>query len=117
MYGGYNCEYANADVLTGSYYAVEIPLRAGTYNFRMNSRKHSEAGKFDFYIGTTKVTSTPIDMYQASSAYNQTFSVDGIVVPTGGWYTIKILNVGKNASSGGYRLQGGLCRIDRKPVP
>ncbi len=113
-YGGVAGYSEAAVAANGDYYVVTIPLAAGTYSWKSNYTKNTDYGKFDLYVGATKVSgATPLDCYAASASGNNEWAITGIAIAADGWYTFKILNVGKNAYSGDYRLWVGAITIFR----
>ena len=100
MHGGF--WYTLNPVSGESTFFVRALLGAGTYTVELHHVKTNVLGKFRWYMDAVANDSAyDIDMYSAAAAYNQVHSCP-IVVANTGLHALHLVNIGKNASSGGY---------------
>lgn len=85
----------------GDYFTCNIPLKAGTYTFRLSHVKKNDLAKIDAYLDGVKINTTTLDMY-ASSTSMAMWTLSGITVDKSGVHELKLLVNGKNASSSNY---------------
>lgn len=95
-FGVYITPANDADEFEGGAY-----LRSGvTYAFWILHGTNTDRGKVDGYVGATKVGT--IDMYSASPTYVNETSFGTTSVASDGYYKVRLVINGKNASSSGY---------------
>lgn len=94
-------------------YAFDICLSTGNYRWQMEIVKGPDAGIFDVYIDTGKITGdSSFDLYAASMTYNTSiFCSFNLTTP--GNHVMKVVNAGKNAGSSGYKIYGSRLSIFR----
>lgn len=80
-----------------------VYLLAGTYNLRVPVVKTTTAGIATFTLDGGASLGT-VDLYNASTAVGSG-AINGIVISTPGWHTLRATAATKNASSTGYIMR------------
>jgi len=80
----------------------KVALSTGKYKLSFVNNKMNYGGLFDIYVGDS-VIMDDLDTYSSTSSWSETTS-NTFEITQSGLYTLKFKNVGKNASSLGYRL-------------
>jgi hypothetical protein len=88
---------ANGDEL--KFEKVYFP--SGTYTLVVRYANGNNQAIIKFYVDTTLART--LDCYHAAGSANQYDKTTGIAISTAGYYDIRMVVDGKNASSGGYR--------------
>lgn len=110
-YGNYvwTNQSAHAD---GDNVSYKVYFPAGTYKVWLYANKDSIDGILKVEIAGSDVAT--FDLYAASSSINNQFSQGSIAITTTGLKTVKLKIDGKNASSGGHRVEmGGMVFFER----
>ena len=94
---GYFFNTSSADADNASY---KVYLAKGTYTLRLVHTKASTGAIVDIDIDGVEKGS--VDLYAASTSYNEIYSVTGIVVAASGLATIRLRSDGRNGSASGY---------------
>lgn len=95
---------ANADAFENGFY-----LRAGTYDFKVLGITTMAAGKVDWYLKADggsygSAFETGQDWYSNPTVYNVVKTVSSVSVASDGFYTLKGVINGRNASASDYSL-------------
>ena len=88
-----------------------VGLFAGTYRFTLLYHPANDQGIMDVQLDGVSVGT--IDLYNASGSFNTQASIDGIVIATGAWMTLKLKMSTKHASSSGYKSRWSLAMFRR----
>ncbi|WP_090116309.1 carbohydrate-binding protein [Cohnella sp. OV330] len=104
--------YANAGGVGGwVQYTVNVPS-AGTYNVKVQVKKHPDRGTAQLYIDGT-AQGAPIDEYAATQGYVEV-NLGNIAFTSAGDKAFKFQVTGKNAASGQYTLATDTIRLTYK---
>lgn len=101
--GGYTQCYAITGYATGAYWAWDVTLAAGTYDFDFVACKDVAAGIATFTIDGSTIGST-WDGYAATFTLNQLPAWHDVTIATTGKHTLKVQCNSKNASATYYRF-------------
>ncbi len=98
--GGY---WRTSPAANGDEYSWGVELASGAYQMGLHAIKSTNSGIFAFRVDDTTNIST-VDLYAASPVYNVVTWSDPFTISQSGLHTVILHCTGKNASSGGYRL-------------
>lgn len=91
---------SNTPADNGDFATWNVEMAAGTWSFRFIFITNTIAGTVDVTLDGSAVAT--LDIYSAGLTYNVTTTTTGIVVPSSGVKTLKILVNGKNVSASDY---------------
>jgi hypothetical protein len=101
---GFYANLAAADANDLDRYKADLFLEAGTYTVVFYGVRATTAGKVDLYIDGALIAGGPYDLYNASTDYDYTFSIAGVVITGSDYHLLEWRVNGKHASSTDYRV-------------